>query len=548
MAIADLLKIPPVRSFLLGGKSLAEFRVVAKNNDLPVERAVEFLDLCNAVIDGALPMAEVPGIIAQAFGKDEETAKKISADIFGYRILPLEPFIPGIGAQITAWGGKLEDYPARPISKEQITAFSWAQRMNELANLGFSDVLVKRLALLLDGRIRGEKNAEALRTFFGRPLTIGGLALLKEKVEALLAEVEREAPYIETVSEEEWQKIEIAKAEAEAAEEVEESAEGFGDAKPVQQEVALSQAIEIAPPKELAAEVPSTVGFVPDNLKEVVDEAIDAVKEILLAENISLDKFRSLAQMNIRGVREPGQTRDILEKEYKLAGADLRVVLDALAAGKKRFDLAKGFGGAKPVHSEVPEGHNQNESKESSALDQKFAQLTKTLPEESIEPIMPGSRVSAARDTQSPSTKKIIPLKPRPAKAELTVGSVAPGAVDRKMTDIVQASRLMGPVDQIQSLSTTEFRRMSSDPAEAARKVEDLIIALLATGYEERVSGINAWRKSPLNQMYLEISEEALGAGMTIPDICSKRRKEKRDCLSPAEIKAIIGLNAKLRF
>ena len=147
-----------------------------------------------------------------------------------------------------------------------------------------------------------------------------------------------------------------------------------------------------------------------------------------------------------------------------------------------------------------------------------------------------------------PSEKKIVPLRPRPAKAELTVGSVPPKDADRKMTDIVSASRLMGPVDQLKSMSTIEFRRMSADPAEAARKVEDLLTALMATNYDERVNGINAWRKSPINQMYLSISEEALGAAMSIPDVCSKRRKEGKDCLSPAEIKAIIGLNAKLRF
>ncbi|MFA5947095.1 MAG: hypothetical protein WC813_03660 [Patescibacteria group bacterium] len=535
MAIVDLLKIPPVRSFLFDGKVLAEFRDVAAKNELPTERAPEFLDLCNAVIDGTLPMAEVPGIIGQAFGKDEATSKKISADIFGYRILPLESFVPGIREQIIAWGGKVEDHPARPIGKEKISAFLWSKRMDEAAGLGFSDVLVKRLGLLIEGRVKGEKDAEALKTFFGRPLTIGGLALSKEKVDALLAEVEREAPYIEIVSEEDWKKLE---AEREKAEKATEEPEEGGVLNPAVTPDAPSQAVEIAPSTALAAEVPVTM----DRLKMAVDATLDAAKEIVLAKNIPLEKFRALVEKNIRGVREPGQTRDIMEQEYKLEGADLRVVLEALAMGKKQYD------GEKKIEKGGVLNPAITDSQESVAMDQKFAEVTKTQPEDSVSPIMPGARVSAARDTQAPAEKKIIPLKPRPAKAELTVGSVAPKAVDRKLTDVVAASRLMGPVDQIKNLSTIEFRRMSSDPAEGARKVEDLLTALLATGYEERVNGINAWRKSPLNQMYLEISEEALSNSMSIPDVCSKRRKEKKDCLSPAEIKAIIGLNAKLRF
>jgi hypothetical protein len=536
MAIADLLKIPPVRSFLFDGKVLAEFRDVAQKNALPLERSEEFLDLCNAVIDGTLPMAEVPGIIGQAFGKDEATAKKISADIFGYRILPLESFVPGIREQITAWGGKPEEYPQRPIGKEKLPSFVWATRMNEVAALGFSDVLVKRLGLLLEGRVKGEKNAEVLRTFFGRPLTIGGLALPKEKVETLLAEVEREAPYIEIISDDEWKKMQAESLTAAEAATVAEEEENAPET-PSDSLINGGEKLEIRSSTALAAEVPVTM----DRLKMAVEATLDAAKEIVLAKNIPLEKFRSLAEKNIRGVREPGQTRDILEQEYKLAGADLRVVLDALAMGKKQYDGEKKVG-------EVVKVAQVKEGEESAGLDQKFAAITKTLPKESIEPIAPGARVSAARDTQAPAEKKIVPLKPRPAKAELTVGSVAPKAVDRKLTDVVAASRLMGPVDQIKNLSTVEFRRMSSDPAEAAKKVEDLLTALLATSYEEKVSGINAWRKSPLNQMYLAISEEALSAGMSIPDVCSKRRKEGKDCLSPTEIKAIVGLNAKLRF
>jgi len=537
MSLAELLNIPSVRSFLFDGTVMAEYRAVAEKHKLPKERSKEFLDLCNAIIDGNLPLAEVPGILAQAFGISEAESKAIAADIVGYRVFPLQDFISGVAEQIVAWGGDPKSYPIQKIGKEKVSAFMWASRVAEATKLGFSDVLVKRLALLLEGRSSGEKTAETLRTFFGRPLTIGGLALSKDKVDALSAEIERELPYTVVVSEEEFKKLEAEKVKEE---ELEEEAEVEPPTPSIPLEGGRSELV-IAPVKELAAEVPAKVGFVPDQSAEMADGVVEAVREILLAEKIPLEKFRALAEKNIRGVREPGQTRDILEKDFKLSGADLRVVLDALREGKKRYDGERVREGEKGLEK-VEEG------KESNALDQKFAELTKTLPEESIEPIMPGARVSAARETQGSSDKKIVPLKPRLAKAELTVGSVAPKAVDRKVTDIVAGSRLMGPVDQLKNMSTTEFRRMSSDPAEAARKVEDLILGLAATSYEEKISGIGAWRKSLINQMYLSISEEALGAGMTIPDVCSKRRKEGKDCLSPSEIKAIIGLNAKLRF
>lgn len=544
MSLDSLFSIPTVRAFLLDGEVILTFRNVAKKYGLPEERAEEFFDLVKEVLDDKLPMSEIPGLLTQAFAIPEEQAKLISADILGYRVLPLHDFIPGVAEQIVAWGGDPKSYPVQGVGKEKVSAFVWAQRLAEATKLGFSDVLVKRLGLLIEGRSNGQKDAETLKTFFGRPLTIGGLALPKDKIEALLAEIERELPHTEVVSDAEYKAIEEAKLAAENAVEVEDAAEEEKAPEVVQvaQEVPRpKQALEISPSHELAAEVPVHAMPVDVRLKMAVDRTLEAAKEIVLAKNIPLDKFRSLAEKNIRGVRESGQTRDILEQEYKLAGADLKIVLDALAMGKKKYDGEKVIEGNKGLE-------RVEEKAESNALDQKFATLTKTLPEESIEPILPGARVSAARENPMPSEKKIVPLKPRPAKTELTVGSVPPKDADRKMTDIVSASRLMGPVDQLRNMSTIEFRRMSNDPAEAARKVEDLLTALLATNYDERVNGIGAWRKSPINQMYLSISEEALGAGMSIPDVCAKRRKEGKDCLSPAEIKAIIGLNAKLRF
>jgi hypothetical protein len=523
MALAQLLSIPSVRNFLFDGKVMAEYRAVAEKHHLPKERAKEFLDLCNAILDEKLPLAEVPTIISQAFGVSEDEAKKISADIVGFRILPVSDFVPGVPEQITAWGGELKDYQAEKVGKEKITGLAWAERLNLEIALGFSDVLVKRLALLLEGRVKGEKTAEAFKTFLGRPLSIGGLALPKEKLDALVVEVERETPYTEIVSEAEYQKM---------TEEVKKIEEPDEAAEPQETPQAMTKELEIAPSHEL---------MVTDKLKMATDAAVAAAEEIITAKNIPVDKFRSLAEKNIRGVREPGQTRDILESEYKLSGVDLRMVLEALATGKKLYD------GEKPAMSADETPHPDEEKQEMHALDQKFAALTKSLPEENIAPIAPGARVSAARETSAPSTKKVVPLKPRPAKAELTVGSVAPKAPERKMTDVVKAARLMGPIDQLKNMSTVEFRRLSSDPQEAARKVEDILSALMATSYEEKISGIKAWRMSPMNQLYLSISEEALSSGLPLPDVCSKWRKAGKDCLSPAEIKAIVALNSKLR-
>ena len=151
--------------------------------------------------------------------------------------------------------------------------------------------------------------------------------------------------------------------------------------------------------------------------------------------------------------------------------------------------------------------------------------------------------------TDEAKKKAQLALRPAPARAELTVGSVRPkSGPDKKMTDVVAANRLLGPVEQLGSLSPIEFRRLSSDPAESAVKLENMLSALEETSYEEKVKGIKAWHQSPMNQLYIAMAEEALSQGISVPEVSTRRRAAGKESLSPAEIKALVGLNARLRF
>ncbi len=561
MSMAELLKISTASDFLLEDSVPDAFKKIFEERGLPVERRGELLDLTSAIIDGVLLPKDAPEIIAGAFGLDEAKAKELTCDALGYGVLPLENFVPGIAEAITALGGDVKKYPSFRVGKEKITAVALSAYVQKQAGIQFSDVLTKRLALLLEGRVKGEKNADALRQYFGRGLAIGGLGLAKEKVDALLAAIEAEVPNIELVSEEDAKKVvEVVKV---------------GEVEKVAEVAPVANELEVAPSHEVAAEVPMRMSIpkkdeVPveeyaakkaralqsgkaeanTKLKAAVEASAEAAKPVLLSKNIPLEKFRDLAEKNIRGVRDAGQTRNILEKDWTLSGADLRVVLDALALGTAQY--TKVDAAAAPVLPPVKV--SDDGIKEANAMDEKFAVLTKTSPTESVMPVLPGARVSAAREAALPTlpgkggSAAGSVVRPKLARAELTVGSVPPTAPERKFTDVVQASRLMGPIEQLKSMTSVAFRRLSGDPAEATQKIDDLLSSLATNGYEDKVQGIKAWRQSPMNQLYLSITEEALSAGLSVPEVASERRKAGKDSLSPAEIKALVGLNMKLRF
>ncbi len=574
MALAKLLQISAVRDFLFDGKVMGEFREVAIKHNLPPERANEFLDLCNAVIDGGLPMADIPSIVAEAFGVDEANAKNISADLLGYRLLPLEAYIPGVKDQIIAWGGKPEDYSDSKISKEKVTGTEWATRLTTKAQIAFSDVLLKRLAFLLEGRVKGEKDTEALRAFFGRSLNIGGLGLVKIQVDTLLAAIEEEVNFVEIISEEEMKKIEAEKNKV-VEEPVEEAEEVEVAVAPV-----VTTALEISPSHALAASVPvishpeerpsaeavnkakslrnNSADALRESFAKAIDIALEDAEPTLRLKKIPDKVFADLAGKAIRGIRDVYQTRDVLERDYKLTPPEVALLLDAV---KKGMDIYHS-GGGKGLPEEIPEETAVAiEEAESLVLDKRFAALTNSAPGERIESVLPGARVSAARTKEeemrnnssqlsAEDVKKAeVARRPKPVKAELTVGSVAPQKGDsRKVTDIVTASRLIGPIEQLKVLTPVEFRRLSSNPLEAAQKIEDLISSIEASSYEDKMKAVKAFRSSPINQLYLAITEETLSQGISVPEIASKRRAAGKESLSPAEIKALIQLNARLRF
>ncbi|EKD47066.1 MAG: hypothetical protein ACD_66C00239G0010, partial [uncultured bacterium] len=202
-------------------------------------------------------------------------------------------------------------------------------------------------------------------------------------------------------------------------------------------------------------------------------------------------------------------------------------------------------------------------SLEARVLDERHAVLTKTVPKTSIEPILPGARVSVARSSNQEAIlqqKKISSVdlqqaqeKAKPAKASvrLSVQSTPPSQkqnASTKVADIVFAQKLVGPVEELGTMGITEFRRLSSDPQEAVQKILNTLDLLEETDYEQRIAGIVALRQSPLQKLYISLMQEALMQGSPVTDIASTHRNKGEMSLSTPEIDAIVELNRITQF
>ena len=67
-------------------------------------------------------------------------------------------------------------------------------------------------------------------------------------------------------------------------------------------------------------------------------------------------------------------------------------------------------------------------------------------------------------------------------------------------------------------------------------------------GYDKKIQAIDAWRESPINQLYVSISREALLNGMSIQSVIDKYKQDGKDVLSLEEFQSIMKLNSQLRF
>lgn len=114
-----------------------------------------------------------------------------------------------------------------------------------------------------------------------------------------------------------------------------------------------------------------------------------------------------------------------------------------------------------------------------------------------------------------------------------------------RLDDIRAVPKVMGPLEELQYLSLENFRRLGKNPEEITNKVFNKIKMLEKDGYDRLIAGISAWKKSPVNRLYLKSLNEAMTKGMTVKEA---NKQAGSNSLSFEEIEAIINLNSRLVF
>ncbi len=294
---------------------------------------------------------------------------------------------------------------------------------------------------------------------------------------------------------------------------------------------------------------------VPGIVKEICENSAFKFEDATLQERCA-----KLIESRVRDVRTPEQTRAQLEKAVEQGGFGVsgRRLANMLSMIEGRVLALQGNLdqeeqrkrdeklGAVPNKADLAK-------KEESLLTKRYVELTGKVPTEHVAPAAPAvSRTSVAISAHHEQLSREGKIDPSKVKEAIMASRESQMDARPKTTASMQEvrfeKRLSGPIDELRSLTLTDFRRLSKDSMQAATKVKDKAESLEEQGYEKKVEAIAAWRSSPLNQQYVTLTRDAVLTGTSVAEILGKKRLAGEETLTDQELNAIMKLNAELRF
>lgn len=117
-----------------------------------------------------------------------------------------------------------------------------------------------------------------------------------------------------------------------------------------------------------------------------------------------------------------------------------------------------------------------------------------------------------------------------------------------KVESVKFKPQLLGPVEEIRTMSLVDFRRFDVDPISAVKKIQDKIELLGDQSLSEKIIGIKAWKESEPYRMYVALGIQAMEEKKTISEVIAERNANNQPTLTEQEIEEIMKLNEKLRY
>jgi hypothetical protein len=307
----------------------------------------------------------------------------------------------------------------------------------------------------------------------------------------------------------------------------------------------------------------------------LVQSIIDATKTTF-KDDEERERFSRIVDSRVRDVRDAYETRRQLELPAARGGlglsgarvAEVSEAMERLVGEHQRKLEAKAKAERETAiaqkRAETANRAQAEVAQEQDALAKRYAALTGKTPAPATTPNPSLGRRGSEANVPLPKgddrglavhpslarqeTQVEVQKMKAAAKPAMSVGSIPPAAGRPQVQDVRFRPRLSGPLEELKNMTVVDLRRLSSDPAQATTKIRAKFALLEDQGYDQKLAALQAWKESPVNRQYLDLTREAVQKGKSVAVVAQERAKNDKGALTPEEIAAMRALNAELRF
>lgn len=168
---------------------------------------------------------------------------------------------------------------------------------------------------------------------------------------------------------------------------------------------------------------------------------------------------------------------------------------------------------------------------------------------------LPKDQVEAWREEMLQEIARMAPPLPagsvasKFAQPSAGVGMPPPPPLPRpELRDITAPPRVLGPLEEIKSITLVDFHRLDASPVEALNKIRAKIELIGEASVGKRLEAVRAWQSSPLYQLYLKLGRVSIEQGKNVSQVVAEFEAAGQPTLSEAEFEAIADFNSKIRF
>ncbi len=608
LKFSSILDLPRLLvDYLLSNPLVAFNSGLLVNYGFDADKRETIVRMQGELVFRTLQVEDLPTAIRERLGvADDQKIHNMAQDIFNEFCGPIRWYFPQLRERLEKMGFVLNATDLFPILQPKTSlAEAIAAVMTKMGDLPRS--IKDRVASLVELTLRAQVYDEGgLRAQLSKSMSDGGFGLGETNVRTFISQIKE---YVTLYAFSDIPDVNSDAAAPVFSEVKLTSSPPPSTIDPATIPRDMLAAHEASEVDDAAAAAQTVASSTPSSQHQSLVEAVLAVDALHDRSEEIQKRWRTIVEMRVGGARDATKTRAMLETPEANGGLGLSAaeatrlatMLEQTAGGfEKRgeeFSVMEKIASVQQAAAGIMAGPEATARETQKKLNERFISMFgKGAVEEmrrethrelqTAEAAHPGEEarshmapiaMATAAATVQPAAKtelpppppsaaplqepKYIPRVPEKLKQLIDTESSAyslsslkqksgpPSAPPQKKTsDIRPSTRLVGPMDELQTMSLVDFRRLSPDVSVRIQKIRSKIEVIGQDGPHEKIRAIAAFEQSDPVRVYRGLLKRSLIEGRTIDELSGELKKSGGEYLDADEIAALRQFLSQIRY